>query len=841
MKFVDSIRQDISYALRAMRRTPMMTAAAILSLGLGIGANTAIFSLIDTILLRYLPVRSPQELVQFAWNSKTFPKRFLQSTSGRSLRWGSQSARLPFSIDIYEKLRARTTTLSGLIGRTAVYEPSIVIAQGRADVAQADLVSGNFFDVLGVRADAGRVFRDDDDREGADPVTVLSHSFWTRRFGADPNILGQSIQVNGVAFTVAGIAAETFQGLEVGKGVDLYFPLHLQPLIATKGRRNSNQLHSPDLWWVEMVGRRKAGVSQAQMKAEIETLLRQSVTQRGTAPLSPQDYPALMFGPAGQGQSGIRARFSQPLTVLMTIVGFVLLIGCANVANLLMARAAGRRKEMAMRRALGATSRRLFRQMIAESILLALLGGGAGLAIANWGTLALLRIFSSDAEPLVLDVQTNAIVLAFLIGVSVLVGLLFGLAPAIQASRLDLNFVLKGSASNLPGRFAMGRVLMVVQVAVSLTLLIGAGLYVRTLWNLRHVTLGFNADNVLVFRVAPRRGGYPADRMQAFIDRVAEKIRNTPGVQTVSYSNMALLSGSTTDGPIRIGASTVDEPKSDVKFINVGPEFFSLMQIPMVAGRAVSQQDSKTAPLTVVVNEELAKQYLHGGALGQTIASFVSDEKPMEIVGVAKSAKYEGVSDEGGAIAYIPLAQHVENVQDVYFSARTAGDPQLLAGSVRGIMREIDANLPVFGLTTLSRQRDLSIRDQRLMAGLAAGFAALALVLAAIGMYGVIAYSVSRRTAEIGIRIALGAGRRRVLGTVLRESLLPVGVGVIAGLGIAWAATQFIASQLYGLQPRDLPTMAIAAMLIVTVAVAATLVPARKASRVDPMTALRHE
>jgi len=840
MKLLESILQDVSYALRGMRRTPVMTAAAVLSLGLGIGANTAIFSLIDTIMLRYLPVRSPQELVQLGWDQKKWPKRFVDGTSGRGLLLNGRVAKLSFSVDAFEQLRARSTTLSGLIARSRVYQPAIVAAQGRADMAGAELVSGNFFDVLGVAPVNGRMFVDADDHEGAPPVAVLSYAYWLNRFAADPNIAGRTIEINGATYAIAGVAAESFHGLEVGNGVDLFLPLHTEPLISGRGPSES-WLHERNLWWVELVGRRKPGVSEAQVEAEIGTLFRQSLTPMGTAPVNANDYPSLVFGPAGQGQSGIRSRFSQPLTVLMTIVGFVLLIGCANVANLLMARAAGRRKEMAMRHALGATSGRLFGQMIAESIVLALLGGAAGLAIAHWGTMALLRIFSSDTSPLVLDVQTNATVLAFLVGVSLLVGLLFGLGPAIQLARVDLNTMLKGSSANATGSFGTGRVLVALQVAVSLSLLIGAGLYVRTLWNLRHVGLGFNADNVLVFKVAPNRAGYATDRMQSFIERVSEKIREAPGVRSVSYSQQTLLTGGVTNGPIRIDGNEKPEPKSDVKFLDVGPGFFSLMHIPLVAGREIGQHDVKGAPLAVVVNETLVRTYLHGSALGQQIAAFVSADKPMEIVGVVKDARYESVGNDAGAVAYVAYAQHADKLQEVVFSVRTDGDPRLAATAVRGIMQSIDPNLPIFGMTTVAAQRDANIRDQRLMAGLASGFGALALVLAAIGLYGVIAYSVSRRTAEIGIRMALGAGRNRVLGQVLRESLLPVAIGMIVGLGIAWGATKFIASQLYGLEPRNPSTMVAAAGLIVAVAIIATLLPARRAAQVDPMTALRHE
>jgi macrolide transport system ATP-binding/permease protein len=840
MKLLESIFQDVWYSLRGMRRSPVLTGAAILSLGLGIGANTAIFSLIDAIVLRNLPVKSPQELVQLGWSHKEWPKRFVDSTSGRGVDINGQNVRLPFSYDIFQKIRARSTTLSGVVGRSRVYQPAIVVAQGRADTAQAELVSGNFFDVLGIAPAAGRTLSDGDDHEGAEPSAVLSYAYWTRRFAADPGIVGKSILINGVGYNIAGVAAAGFSGLEVGNRSDIFLALHDQPLVIKMMRTTPDVRREAAIWWVEIVGRRKPGVSEAQVRTELDMLFRQSLTLRGSAPVKPEDYPPLVLVSAAQGQSGLRSRFSQPLMVLMTIVGFVLLIGCANVANLLMARAVARRKEMALRHALGATSGRLFRQMIAESIVLALAGGGVGLAIAHWGTIGLLRTFFGEANSL--DGEMNGAVLGFLIAVSLLVGVVFGLAPAIQSARVDLNTMLKGSSSDSARRFGMGRILVTLQVAVSLTLLIGAGLYVRTLWNLRHVALGFNPDNVLVFHIAPKRGGYEGEHVQQLIDRVLEKVRALPGVRSASYSEVGLLAGTVSNSSIRILGRN-DLPKSSVYFLSVGDNFFSSMQMPIAGGRPIDPRDRKGAPMVAVVNEQFAKTYFNSATPlgGQFTYAFDDYKIPIEIIGVVKDAKYEGVAEETHDVAYLAYAQRVDDRQEATFAVRTANDPAALGTAVRGVMQSIDPNLPLFGVTTQTAQFDASIRDQRLMAGLAGGFGALALVLAAIGMYGVIAYSVTRRTAEIGIRMALGAGRSRVLMQVLRESMLPVGVGTIAGLGIAWGATKFIASQLYGLEPRDPATMIAAAALIVIVAMAATLLPARRASKVDPMTALRHE
>ncbi len=401
--------------------------------------------------------------------------------------------------------------------------------------------------------------------------------------------------------------------------------------------------------------------------------------------------------------------------------------------------------------------------------------------------------------------------------------------------------MLKGSLTASARRFGPGTVLVALQVAVSLTLLIGAGLYVRTLWNLRHVALGFNPDNVLMFRIAPKRAGYEGDRMQQLIDRVIQKVGATPGVRSVSYADVGLLAGTVSNGPIHIPGKP-DQQDNSTYFLNVGPDFFSSMQISLSRGRVLDERDRKGAPQVAVVNEHFVKTYFGTeNPIGAVYMPTGKDARTFEIVGVVKDAKYEAVAGDTHDIAYLPYAQHVDDRSDATFVVRTAGDPRTLTGAIREEMRSIDPNLPLFGVMTQIAQMDVNLRDQRLMAGLAGGFGALALVLAAIGMYGVIAYSVTRRTAEIGIRMALGAGRGRVISGVMREGLLPVGVGLIGGLGIAWAATKYIQSQLYGLEPRDPSTMAVCTVLIAMVAITATLLPARRASRVDPMTALRHE
>ena len=399
MRVLESFVQDIAYAVRGMRRVPIITAAAVLSLGLGIGANTAIFALIDAVMLRSLPVRSPQELVQIGWSAKKWPERFVETTSGRGVMMFGQNVRLPFSLQTYQQIRARTKTLSAVAGRLDLFSSAVVVARGRADTAKPNLVSGNFFDALGIRPAAGRLFSDADDREGAAPVVVLSYAFWTRRFAADPGVIGKPVFINGTSYTIIGVTDPSFTGVDVGAAPDLYVPLHDHPLITAKEGFKANLLHTPSWWWVEVIGRRRPGASETQVRAELELLFRQSIMPIGGEPVKAEDYPALVVGTPNDIKSGIRYQFSEPLIVLMTIVGFVLLIACANVANLLMTRAVARRKEMAMRHALGARPSRLFQQMIVESILLSAAGGALGLAIARWGTTVLVNLVSSEPIP----------------------------------------------------------------------------------------------------------------------------------------------------------------------------------------------------------------------------------------------------------------------------------------------------------------------------------------------------------------------------------------------------------------------------------------------------------
>ena len=833
----ESLAQDLAYALRAMRRTPIVSAAAIVSLALGIGANTAIFSLMDALLLRALPVRSPQELVQIGWDAPKWPDRFVASTSGRVVRMFGRNVKLPFSFETYQQIRARSRTLAAVAGRMDLFSASVVIVMnGRADAVRGNLVSGNFFDTLGVRAEAGRLFADSDDRDGANPVAVLSSSYWTRAFAADPRVIGSTALINGTSYTIVGVTEPRFTGVVVANPPDVYVPLHCHPLITARDRTEKNYLKTPSLWWVEIIGRRKPGVSEAQVRAELATLFRESLQPIGSEPVQPVEYPVLVVGSPGDIQNGIRVQFSRPLVVLMTIAGFVLLIACANVANLLLARAVARQKEMAMRQALGARPRRLFGQVIVESLLLSALGGVLGLVIANGATRALISLVSVD-----LDVRPDTRVLLFSLALSVAVGILFGAAPALQSSRAEVHSLLKGS-SNERRRFGLGRALIMIQVAASLALLSGAGLYVRTLWNLRHVALGFNAENLLTFRLAAKNAGYDGDKLLRLVERISSAIEAMPGVRGAAYSHTPLLGQLQTSGFFELAGRTPDKSKNAL-ILFVSPRFFETMQIPLAAGRTIRENDGANTPRVAVANEALVREYFKNASLVGQQVTYWADKytRPMEVVGVVKDAKYTSVTTPMKPVLYLPYAQNLDMVSGVNFAVRTAGDPRAAASAVREIVHRVDPAMPVFDVSTETALRDDNLRDQRLLADLAAAFAALAVFLAAVGLYGAISYSVSRRTAEIGIRMALGADRGRVVAQVLRESFLLVGGGMAMGIALAMAAARLIASQLYGLAPRDPATLASAAVVIVAVTMVASFVPARRASRIDPMAALRHE
>jgi predicted permease len=834
---------DLRYALRMFANNPGFTAVAVLSLALGIGANTAIFTLLDAVVLKMLPVEEPGRLAVF----------------GQGLGRGFNGEDDPvnrsnalYSYPLYRDLRDSGDIFEGIaaIGSVdfTVYVRDPDAPSGTLpEAADARLVSGNYFEVLGVRPALGRAIHADDDKTaGAGAVAVLSHGYWQRRFAADPGIVGRNLLVNGQAYTVIGVAPKGFRGETLGWDPDMWTPLAMQAEVSLMGPMLENR----EMSFLLLVGRLKAGVSLQQASAAMTLRFQQGLRAEAGGELTPERERRLAerrveITPAHEALSSLRREYREPLLLLMAVVGLVLLIACANVANLLLARASSRRKEIGVRLALGAGRGRLIRQLLTESLLLAVVGGALGLLIAPWATQFLVGMVYAGAETVPVDIEPDARVLAFTCGVSVLTGLLFGLAPALRATRLDLTPTLKVNARGTIGersRFGLSKGLVVTQVAVSLLLLVGAGLFAGSLHNLRSLDLGFRPDRVLVFQIDPRGAGYQREQTPALYRRVLEAVRAVPGVESASLSFRTLLGGARRTESVEVdGYDSQQGEENAVRIIHVSPGYFDAVGMTLLEGRAIDERDSEGSAPVVVVNQKFAERYFQGRpALGGHIRFGPSGEAPnLEIVGIVADAKYNEMREEAPEVTFLPVFQRPEFVESLDIRAR--GEATAPTAEVRRVLGEVDRNLPIRDVTTLNAQVERRLRQERLLTTLTSFFGALALLLASIGLFGVMSYAVSRRTSEIGIRMALGAESGSVLWMVLRESLWLVVIGAVAGLAAAAASTRLVAGLLYETSPTDPVAFAVSAAVLVGVAAFAAYIPARRAARVDPMVALRYE
>lgn len=843
-----SLLQDLRYGLRMLSKSKGFAAAAILSLALGIGANTALFSLVDAVLLKTLPVTRPNELVLLNWLSG--PKGMARSIDGTSSDDPVTGLRTctSFSYLSFERLRDHNETLSGLFA-FAPFEQLNVNVDGWAEIAPGQLVSGGYHEVLGVRAIVGRTLTRRDDDAQADPAVVISHRYWERRFARDPEIAGKKININNVSFTVVGVTPPEFYGtLQVGESPDLTIPMNLDSQL----RPGSKNLTKSWFWWVRIIGRLKPGVSAEQARANLEGLFQQSAQEGWTSAIAefpaqmrdqaaqPRDMPSLRASSGSQGLEELRTEYSQLLRILGIIAVAVLAIACANVANLQLSRAAARQKEIALRLALGASRLRIVRQLLTESVLLAMLGGATGAIFAYWGKDMLLAVRPWTGSEMNLDLKLDLRVLLFTFAVSLITGIIFGLAPALRATRVDLSPVLKESAASVVGgtRSLLTKSLIVLQVALSLVLLIGAGLFVRTLRNLEAVDVGFNRENLLLFRVDPRLSGYKGPQIAALYKRLIERIEAVPGVSSVAVSRHPLLSGNMRRSTISVPGSA---HSGEQVYINlVSARFFETMEMPLLMGRSLETRDDDRAPKVAVVNQTMARRFFDdNNPIGQYFDYGDPGTDKIQIIGVVRDAKYTSLRQETPPTAYTPFVQ--ETPGQMNFEVRAAGNVIGLIPAIRDAVRDVDTNLPMFDIKTQSQQSDESVRLERLFATLSSLFGALALLLACVGLYGVMSYSVARRTNEIGIRVALGATTGRINAMVMGETMMLVLIGVVIGLGAAIATTRLIAQMLFGLMPTDPLAMAVAAVLLIVVAAVAGYLPARRASRVDPMVALRYE
>ena len=836
---------DVRLALRAWRKAPGFALTAVLSIGLGIGASIAIFTLVDQVLLRSLPVRSPHELVQVTFEGTRYGED-----------WGDGTE---ISYPMYAAMRDGNDALTGMFSRFGyAFQVGESVQPERVN---GELVSGKYFPVLGVRAAAGRLFTEEDDRApGGHAAAVLSHSFWATRFGADPSAVGRSMTVNGHPYTIVGVTAPGFEGVELGRPTDVFVPMMMKAQI-TPGWNGLDERLSR---WVRVFGRLRPGVTREQAHAALAPLFRAQLQLdladpgfHGAAASVRQQYAEnrLTLLPAAQGRSSFRRSLTGPLWALMGIAAGVLLIASANVANLLLARGAARGREMAVRLALGATRGRLMRQLLVESLMLSLAGGLVGLAIGAAGAPLVLRFFASPETPYPVSAAPDLRILAFALAVSTLAGVLFGLAPALQSTRPDVAPTLKDTATSVAGgRSArLRKALVASQVAVSLLLLIGAGLFLRTLDNLLAVDVGFDTRTLVSFTVDPSLSGYAPAESKQLATALLDRLGRAPGITAAGLAAQRLLDGSQRTADITVeGYRPAPDEDMDQNWNTVSPGYFRAMGIPVLRGREFEARDAASAregpaggpPFrTVVVNERFAKHYFPGqDPIGRHIGFGANPGRPtpIEIVGVVRDSKYTDVRDETQRQLFFAYLEE-SNPRSFTVYVRTSRPPEAAFATIRQVVRDLAPGLPVAATRTLARQVDRSLARERLVAAMSAVFGGLATLLAVVGLYGVMAYTVARRTREIGVRMALGARQADVRWMVIRETLAVTAAGIVAALPAAWWMGRLVSSQLYGVQATDPPTVAAAVTLLGGVSLLAALVPSRRASRVDPMSALRYE
>lgn len=863
-RFVESLIQDVRYGLRQLRRNPGFTAVAIITLALGIGANTAIFSLIDAVMFKMLPVQQPQQLVVLNWASQGHPY-FIHGIDGwlekdKSDRYTSTA----FSYPVFETIRARNHVFSGVFGFYGD-DTFNVSAGGQAAVAPGEFVSGAYFSTLGVKAVIGRTLTPADDISGASPAAVISSSYWMNRFGGDPAVIGKAITVNDVPFTLVGVAAPKFGGLQPGRLADVWIPLHTHPQVDRDWwwLPNGQSIFSAGgEWWVAVVGRLKSGVTDQQASAQVTAILQQA-TAGIEKPPAHRPFGVSLKAPhvevtsAANGMAALRREFSRPLLVLMALVALVLLIACANVASLLLARSTSRRREVAVRIALGAGRRRLIRQLLTESVLLSATGGLIGVILAYWASDALLGFMRNASEPAHLQVSPDLRVLAFTGIVSALTGILFGLAPALSGTRFDLTPALKERAGGAIGtghplrgmRFGLRDALVASQIAIALLLLIGAGLFIRTFRKLADQDLGFEHRNLLLFSIDPTQAGYKGEKLAIFYRELQRRIEAVPGVLSASLSRHWLVNDGWGGEGISIQGYTpkpgeeIGNGSIDTYLHLVGSRFFQTYGIPLLLGRTINDGDIEGSPKVGVINHAFARKYF-GNAypIGRRFGfGGEKNSSDIAIVGVVGDTTYGDLRQPPPPTIYVPYAQRLTQLGAMNFEVRTARDPKNWINPVRRTVHRLDKRLPLSDVETQHEQIDRATFEERLFASLTSIFGVLALVLACVGLYGAMAYAVARRTNEIGVRMALGAQKRDVLRLVLGQgmilALIGVGIGILGALGFA----RFLASLLYGVKATDPITFIAVSLILTIVALLACYIPARRAAKVDPMIALRHE
>lgn len=829
--------QDVRYGLRMLRKNPGFTLVAILTLALGIGANTAIFSLLNQILLRQLPVKDPGELV------------LLRAPGVRTGHiWSDGDDSESFSYPIYKGLRDNNQVFAGMFGR---FQFSASIAsRGKTERGSGELVTGNYFEVLGVRPALGRVFSQEDDRvQGAHPVAVLSHAYWQRQFGGDPGVLNQTLLVNNTEMTVVGVGQAGFAGIQVGQSTDVFVPVMM------KGQMTPirNGLDDWNDYWMAVLARKKPGVSMAQAEAGVNAayhpLLEEQLAKiNGWNEKKRQQFLSkkIVLASGAQGRVTLQRDSAPALMALFAMVALVLLIACTNVANLLLAQGAARQREFAIRTAMGATRGRMMRQLVIESFLCALGGGALGLVLGSWliGVLTQTVVSESGIQGLAMGLDWS--IIGFATGATLFSGLLFGLIPAWRVTRTGVSQTLKnqGSTSSAGLSHVRFRKLLVAgQVAFTVLLLAGASLFTRTLWNLRQQNLGMSTENVITFSIAPQLNGYDTTRSIALIDQLRERFAGLPGVRGVGSSEIATLTGTDSGTNITIeGKKELAEDLQHVNYDGISPKYFSTLGVPLLAGREFTESDTANSPKVAIVSESMVKRFFpEGNAIGTRFAWGGGKVAPnITIVGVVKDSKQSHVRDGNVPYIYYPYSQETR-LTGMTFYVRTQQDPLLFANGLRGEVQHLDGNLPVYELKTFERVVNEDLFAERMVAGLSASFGGLAALLAALGIYGVLAYLVVQRTREIGIRMALGARPGNVRFLIFREVGFMVLAGLVVGLPMAYGLARLSETLLFGVKAGDPLIYVLTLAVIGVVAGVACYVPARRATRVHPIVALRYE
>ncbi len=862
--------QDLRYGVRMLLKQKGITIVAVLSLALGIGANTALFSVVDAMLLKMLPVKEPERLVLFR---SVAPREFsVGSYSGNSNTdpVTRQRSMTSFPMQAFQRMREVESPLSDIFvfGDVGLN----VSADGQSDVVSGQAVSGNYYAGLGVQAMLGRVLTNEDDSASASPAAVISYRYWQQRFSGNEAVIGKQVNLNNIGFTIVGVTPPGFDGaMQAGSTLDVTIPVSWEPQLYADRQRSN--MGGAGTWWLRMMGRLKPGATAEQARAQLESAFHQSVIEHRAArqaqaqatggnainDLDPKFYPRLFLDPGGQGEMNTRNRYAPSMYLLLGVVAIVLLIACANVANLLLSRAASRQKEIGVRLALGASRWRLIRQLLTESVLLSLLGGALGILFALWIKDGLLAVSDWGGRGMRgLEPQLDWRVMGFTLGLSLLTGIVFGLVPAMRATNVDLTPTLKdtGRGSSVATRSLLSRSLVVVQVALSLLLLVGAGLFVRTLLNLQSVEPGFNAKNLLIFGIQPGLIGYKDEKLTHLYEQATERLQAIPGVQAVTFSRMTLLAHGSSSRSVFLRDALNTPPDSEGRIKESGEgyihqvreNFLETMQIPLLAGRNLTPQDNVNAPRVVVANQAFANKYFpNENPIGKRFTFDPKKPDEVEIIGLAKDAKYTRQRDDVPPTVYASWRQELRSMGNATIEVRTAGNPTDLTAAIRSVMQEVDANLPLVNIRTQIEQADATLMMERLFAKLLTLFGLLAQQLASIGLFGVMAYAVSQRTHEIGIRMALGAETGDVMKMILRQGMTLAILGIALGLIGAYVLTKYLESwvnlsqMLFGVKVTDPMTYGVIAAGLTVVALIACFIPAWRATKVDPMIALRYE